>query len=124
MATTIGSFHLLAVLAVALLTKSKQWTWIAAVLVLVVAFAVGNAAYDFMDAISTLFGLGIGLHLIGDAAPRPPKPSVHISPNPQPRDDLQPAQMFELHPPRRHSRAGLWAVAALALAAIWWWVGK
>lgn len=125
-ATTIASLHLLAVLAVALLTKSRSLTWIAAGVVLYVAVAVGSSGYAVMDAVSTLLGLAIGLSLIGDRTETPrssPNPAERVAPRTPPDLNLAPAKMFELHPPPK-SYTGRWAVTVLIGALACWWASR
>lgn len=133
MATTIASLHLIAVLAVALLTKSRLLTWLAALGVLYLAFAVGSSGYAYMDAISTLIGLGMGLALIGKKAVRPQRAPAAPAPAPvlAKRTSLPvsapmgygPAKEFELHAKPRRS-AGWWiALALILLISVWGFYG-
>lgn len=143
MAMTIASLHLIAVIAIALLTNSKLLTFLAALGILYLAVTVGGPSYAIADAVSTLLGLGIGLNMIGKpvdvrnaaraaesvktsapapapAPARPPLPArtsisrFYTAP-------IGPAKEFELHPkPRR--RIGRWiTLASVILAAAWWY---
>jgi hypothetical protein len=134
MATTIAALHLIAVLAVALFTKSRLLSWLAAFGVLYLAFAFGRSDYALMDAISTLIGLGMGLALIGkkaapsqktppDLAPATVSAKRPLSPV-SARMDIGPAKEFELHPkPQR--RTGWWIglVLMIILTAVWGFYG-
>lgn len=140
MATTIASLHLLAVLGIALLTKSRLLTWLSALAVLYVAFAVGSSNYALVDAISTFIGLGMGLSLIGkEHGPKRRPARLHGTESVSPTGNqsisvaerqrapsadslpiaISPARDFELHPkPQRGF--GRWFALGLILCAVAW----
>jgi hypothetical protein len=128
MVTTIASLHLLAVLAVAILTMSKALTWIAAGLTLWVAFAIGGSAYGLIDALSAMIGLGIGLSMIGGrdrkalAMHRPDAAQQVVMRAPPDRDSGK-AKVFELHQ-RKKSYSGRWSIAIVFVAVALWWTWK
>lgn len=123
MAETLAALHLIAVLAVALWTRSRFLTWVGALAVGAFGVGVGGSPYDILDVIATLVGLVVGLAFIRRKA-TPQKPSASVPgtsptavPNPvrrvsapDPHSEMMgPAKMFELH---SHPERGNW-----------WWVG-
>lgn len=123
---TIASLHLIAVVVVALWTRSRFMTWIAAAIVLVVAFAKGSSSYGVVDAISTLIGLGMGLSMV-------PKPARTV-PAQRRNDDIVSAAVasttpssktalardFELTPSPRRYPIGRWILLAVVAIILMW----
>lgn len=129
MAATIASLHLIAVVMIALWSRSRRLTWLGALGVLFVAVAVGNSRYVVLDVISTLIGLGMGLALIGKRAVLPRARDPEPAPAPPPESLERPAasrpvavkmglaQNFELHP--RPERTGWgWVVIVVVLLVV------
>lgn len=124
MVYAIAAVHLIAVLAVAVLTNSRLKTWLAAAVGMAISFGVGAAAYGVADALATVAGLAVGLKLIG-AGLKPPsriqdEPAIAreaVAPRAS-NATLQPARMFEVRdasPPRRFGR---WLLVIGLVAAI------
>lgn len=123
---TIASLHLIAVVAVALWSRSRFMTWIAAAIILFVAFAKGSSSYGFVDAISTLIGLGMGLSMV-------PKPATIVPPQKR-NEGMVPAAVasitppsktalardFELTPSPRRYPIGRWILLAVVAIILMW----
>jgi hypothetical protein len=126
---TLASLHLFAVLSIALWTKSRPATWAAFLVVMIIAFALGNPTYSFLDGISTVLGLAMGLSLISEHRPPEENACRKVASSPtitMPRSSAgrvskpyATARMFELPKPRRPRKVGRWIVLALLMSGIY-----
>jgi hypothetical protein len=113
MVLTIVALHTFAVIAAAMLWRSRIGTWIAFGFVLVAAFALGNPRYGVVDAIGAIAGLAIGLHMLPTARPcaSQERPAATETGMPLARHS---------EPPLRASEAAVAAIFAIAFIATIW----